>query len=109
MKYTLYSCNHELLGEVECDSIHEAELFLAMNFPNDYFGANIVGDKIKIIAVKDAFDEDITPVQAALDSFNVRVKIKNGFCVEEHDGDSILQKPCKKLVSVDGVIKCLWE
>ena len=106
MEYSLYSGNGQLLGKVECASVEEAGLFLAMNFPEDYFGANIVGDKTRIIAVKKAFgDETITPIKAELQVLNSKMKINNGFYIEEHDKEGILKKPYANLVSENGKIK----
>lgn len=102
-QYKLYSGKGHVLGTIACDSISEAELFLAMNFPDDYFGANIVGDKAKIIAIREAFDdESITPVQIVLQHLDSSMKIKNGLYTEEHYREGVLKKPYTHLISVNG-------
>lgn len=107
-KFELISTKRDMtLGVIECESIEVAELFLAMNFPDDFFGANIKGldtNSFIFVAVKEAYGPDATPLSAALNSLDSRIKIKNELCHVTDDGDGILRSPYKTLDSVDGML-----
>jgi hypothetical protein len=112
MKYELISTKRNMvLGTIECDNLEAAELFLAMNFPDDFFGANIKGidcDSVACIPVERAFkgENDISPVAIALRNFDSKIKVKNGLCYVEENSDGALHKPYKKLKSeAGGIVK----
>lgn len=108
MKAKIYSgTTNEKLGTINCNSLDEAELFLAVNFPEHYFGANIIredGDGALIIACKEAFSDiaDKSPVDIAVESINRRLKIASNLFRSVEDEESVLRVPYKDVVSVNG-------
>lgn len=106
-KYEIVSTKrNEVLGEVECGSIEEAELFLAVNFPKDFFGANITSKdgEILLIAVEEAYGGEVNPIDIAVKNMNMRIKIRNQFCDIEEDDEGKTYKPYKNLASENGKI-----
>lgn len=109
-KFELISTKRNMtLGTIECDNVTVAELFLAMNFPNDFFGANIKGvdcNSMLFIPVEAAFadEDDTNPVNIALKNMDSKIKIQNGLCEEKEDRDGILRCPYKRLKSENGQI-----
>ena len=87
--------NNETMGTVTCNSMSEAKLFLAKNFPDSYFGANLIGTTddgqriFELIAVKEAYG-NMTPMEAAIESIDISVKHSSGLCdvFEDYDGTS---------------------
>lgn len=84
------------LGTIKANNTTECGLFIALNFPEYYFGANIievVGEGIQgdfsCIAVQEYYIKEdgtyTTPVEAALSSFNADMKIKNELCDVSYD------------------------
>jgi hypothetical protein len=109
-KYELISTKRNMtLGVIECESISVAEVFLAINFPEDFFGANIKGVDCKntvFIPVEAAFadEDDTNPVSVALRNMDSAIKIQNGLCEEKEDEEGILRCPYKHLKSENGQI-----
>jgi hypothetical protein len=95
------------IGTIQANSMVEVALFVAMNFPQYYFGLNIVEvDASKkcpdfmCLAVKDYYERTglgTDPVKLALDSFNNSIKFKNGFCTVSYDRDGMSRTPMKNL------------
>lgn len=107
-KYELISTKQGVtLGKVECGSIEEAEFFLAVNFPEDFFGANIKSEDGKdflLIPVKEAYEGEVNPVDIAVKNMNMRIKIRNRFCDIREEDDGVVYTPYKKLSSMSGNI-----
>lgn len=98
------------LGVINADNLRDCELFIAINFPQYYFGANIieVPDSPDVrrgvqmcICVKEYYTNTDgtcpTPLEIALRSFNSDLKIKNGFCTREYGSDGISYTPLETL------------
>ena len=107
-KYELISTEQGVtLGKVECGSVEEAELFLAVNFPEDFFGANIKsedGENVLLIPVKEAYEGEVNPVDIAVKNMDMRIKIRNRFCNVREEDDGVVYTPYKKLSSKNGDI-----
>jgi len=101
-KYTLIGYSSGKLGVIECASLNEAGIFLATNFPDEYFGANITcenGD-FSAIAVREYYGGNVpTPIEAALSSMITNIKINSALCDEKEDRKGVLKVPYKKIIS----------
>lgn len=98
------------LGIIQAESMAACELFIACNYPELFFGANIseVGHgkadrDFTCIAVKEWYrNEDgtyPTPVEVAVQGFNAKMKIDNGLCRTWTDlrDESVCRAPFDKL------------
>lgn len=99
---------HIELGSIDAHDLHEVKFFLAVNFPDYYYGAGISqvdgGDypDFMCIPVKDWFKKEdgtyILPLEDAVKSLDMAIKMRNGLCDEweEYNGD-ICRKAWEKL------------
>ena len=95
MRVTIYSgLTREIIGTPIVTSMTEARMFLASELPEHYFGAQLVSDTgtTVLIAVKDAYDEDCTAIQAAIDSLVCEVKRLNGMFNTHEDEEGVVYK-----------------
>lgn len=84
--------------------MNEAELFLAMNFPEHYFGSTIEKDgNFSMIPMADFFDGK-EALQVALERYNNHLKIKNGLCERVTEGEDVVIKPYSDLKLSNGMI-----
>jgi hypothetical protein len=101
--------HHQYLGILKADNMEECALFIAKNFPEYYYGANIKElnaskdyPDFMCIPIKDYFKNDDgsypSPIEVALDSFNTHLKIQSGLCdVEEEWNGDICRQAWAKL------------
>lgn len=94
-------------GTIKCNDLTTAELFLVVNFPDDFFGANIRNvekGEFLMIPVKEVYGDDADPIKIAVRNVDGHIKIKNGLCDVMEDEDGIVRKPFKNVVSENSKI-----
>lgn len=100
------------LGTIKANSMNEAELFLAMSFPEDYYLSNIVcldNSHFRCIASAQYFEDFVThtvpdPMTVALKNIRADIYRHNDFCDIEEDCDSLSYLPWTAVVSKNNII-----
>lgn len=66
-------CDKKKMYEISCNDIYEAELFLAKNHPEHYFGANLIqldGPCRMLIGEREAYESNVQPAEIVRQHLN---------------------------------------